>query len=96
MAGAFTQTFEVGSGPATYVQMTSLSSAVGLAGGNGRRVILQAEAQVIRWRADGVDPTAAIGMTLAAGESVEFRGDLKKLRFIEAVGGGILNATIFK
>jgi len=93
----FSQTFEVGSTQAYYVQVGTLTSAVYLPrGGAGRKALIQAEAQDIRWRADGNDPTAAIGMVLAAGDSIEFVGDLTKLRFIEAVGGATLNAIVFK
>jgi len=94
---AFTQTFEVGSSKASYVQVTSLGSAVALPKATiGRRALIQAEDQDIRWRADSGTPTSAIGMLLAAGETIDFIGDLTQLRFIEAVGGATLNATIFR
>lgn len=94
---AFTQSFDVGSSKATYVQVTSLGSAVPLPKATiGRRAFIQAEDQDIRWRSDGTDPTAAVGMLIAAGDTLDFTGDLNQLRFIEAVGGATLNATIFR
>lgn len=93
----FSQTFEVGSSKATYVQVTTLSSAVTLPKATiGRRALIQAEDQDLRWRADGTNPTSAIGMLIAAGDTLDYIGDLTKLRFIEAVGGATLNAVILK
>jgi len=94
---AFTQSFDVGSSKATYVQVSTLSSAVTLPKATiGRRALLQAETQAIRWRADGTNPTSSVGMLIASGETLDFVGDLTQLRFIEAVGGAVLNATIFR
>lgn len=50
------------------------------------------EAQAVRWRSDGTDPTAAVGYPQAAG--VEFRytmAQVPKLKVIAQVAGAILN-----
>ena len=59
--------------------------------------LIQAEAQAVRWRDDGGTPTAAIGITIATGETFEYRGreGLVAFRAIEAVGGGILNVSYY-
>lgn len=56
-------------------------------------VWLQAEAQNVRVRNDGTDPTAAVGFLLKPGDPPLFlKGDLRGLEFIEAAAGGIINA----
>ena len=55
--------------------------------------VIQAEAQAVRWRDDGVAPTSTVGMVLAAGASMEYDGNLAGIRFIEATAGAILNVT---
>lgn len=93
----FTQTFEVGSQKAVYAQVTNLSSAVPLPKAtSGRKALIQALTQNVRWRADGVNPTSTVGMQLAAGKSFEFAGDLTKLRFIEEAVSAELNVTVFR
>ena len=67
--------------------------------GNGHVVMLQAEAQNVRYRADGEDPTPTVGVLLAAGESHTL--DLgegtasTQIRVIQTAGGAILNVTSF-
>lgn len=60
-----------------------------------RYAIIQAEAQNVRWRDDGVAPTAAVGMVLAAGDDMLYTGQLSKFRAIAAVAGAILNVTYY-
>lgn len=87
-----------------YEQVTGLSSAKGLTvpavdpnGNSGKpnAVLLQSEAQNIRWRADGTNPTASVGMRLlsTALEPWYYDGDLQKIRFIESAASAILNVT---
>lgn len=74
-----------------------MSSAISVPG-NGHVVMLQAEAQNVRYRCDGEDPTAAVGVLLAAGESHTIdmgEGTSQQIRVIEAAGGAILNVTTF-
>jgi len=66
--------------------------------GNGAVVMIQAEAQNVRYRADGEDPTAAVGVLLAAGESHTIdlgEGSASQIRVIQTAGGAILNVTSF-
>ena len=66
--------------------------------GNGTVVMIQAEAQNVRYRADGEDPTAAVGVLLAAGESHTIdlgEGTAPQIRVIQTAGGAILNVTTF-
>ena len=87
-----------------YQQITDLSSAAkltvpqkdlqGLAG-TPRIAIITPEAQAVRWRDDGVAPTATVGMPLAAGVTLQYDGDLSQIKFIEQTGGAKLNITYY-
>lgn len=57
--------------------------------------IIQAEAQALRWRDDGTDPTTTIGMTIPAGGELRYDGDLKKIRLVNAVAGSIANVSYY-
>lgn len=87
-----------------YEQITSLSASTGLTipsttpeGLNEKPVfaLIVAEAQNVRWRDDGVAPTASIGMPLVAGIPLQYDGDLNKIRFIEQVAGAKLNISYY-
>ena len=87
-----------------YQQITSLSSATkltvpqkdlsGLAG-SPRIAIITPEAQAVRWRDDGVAPTASVGMPLAAGVTLQYDGDINQIKFIEQSAGAKLNITYY-
>lgn len=88
-----------------YQQITSLSGSTALTvptrdpntGANVKAnfALITAEAQNIRWRDDGVAPTGSVGMLLTAGDTLQYDGDLSRIRFIEQVGGGILNVSYY-
>lgn len=80
-----------------YEQITGLSTVKTLTVPAGATLaLLQAEAQNIRWRNDGTDPTAGIGMILVAGQApTEYKGDLSLLEFIEATASAKLNVAYF-
>jgi hypothetical protein len=67
--------------------------------GTGSVVMIQAEAQNIRYRLDGVNPTTTEGTLLAAGECHTLaigNGNINKIKVIEAAVGGILNVHAFR
>ncbi len=83
-----------------YQQITNLSSAVGLtvpgAGSlRGRLVLLIAEGQTVRWRDDGTNPTATVGMPLEVGQPFFYSGDPGAIKFIEAAAGAKLNVSYY-
>lgn len=82
--------------PQGYYQLTSLSSAQSIAGGNGRIALIQALNQNVRWRDDGTDPTTSVGMVIHAGETILYTGDLKKFRVIEVTAGAELNVSTYE
>lgn len=87
-----------------YQQITSLSSAVGLTvptqtpNGSATKAnfaLIIAETQNVRWRDDGVDPTASVGMLLTAGVPLQYDGDLSKIKFIEVTASAKLNISYY-
>lgn len=87
-----------------YQQITSLSSATALTVPqvdlNGLAckpslAIITAEGQAVRWRDDNVNPTASVGMPLAAGVTLQYDGDLTQIKFIEQTSGAKLNITYY-
>ena len=53
------------------------------------------ETQGVRWRDDGVAPTASVGMPLAAGTTLQYDGDLTKIQFIEQTASAKLNISYY-
>ena len=47
------------------------------------------------WRDDGVAPTAGAGMTLAAGQELDYSGDLTQIQFINATSSNTLNISYY-
>jgi hypothetical protein len=86
-----------------YCQLTSLSTAVGLASCSGgiptSSDIVQvcAETQAIRYRDDGTNPTATVGMPVASGTCFQYSGSsLSALKFIEQTASAKLNISFYK
>lgn len=87
-----------------YQQITTLSSATSLTvpdkdvqglSCKPSIALITPEGQAVRWRDDGVAPTATIGMPLAVGVTLQYDGDLTKIQFIEQVGGAKINISYY-
>ncbi len=79
-----------------YQQITSLSSSTALTVPAGATLaLIVPETQNVRWRDDGVAPTASVGMLVPANSSMSYDGDLKAIRFIAATSGAILNVSYY-
>lgn len=87
-----------------YQQITNLSASTALTVpqrdlnglvGTPRIAIITPEGQAVRWRDDGVAPTADVGMPLAAGVTLQYDGDLTQIRFIQQTGTAKLNVTYY-
>lgn len=79
-----------------YQQITTLSSAQPLdVPSQAVLAIIRPEEQKVRWRDDGVAPTASVGMPLLAGETFVHNGNLDALRFIEEATGAKLNVSYY-
>lgn len=85
-----------------YQQITSLSGSTALTiaqdenSRNAGRAIISPETQNVRWRDDGVAPTASVGYLLAVGSELEYEGSLDRLRFIEVTASAKLNICYYK
>ena len=79
-----------------YQQITSLSSSTALTVPTGATMaLIIPETQNVRWRDDGVAPTTTVGMPVLTNTSMSYDGDLKKIRFIAATAGAILNISYY-
>jgi len=82
--------------PLGYQQLTALGTASALTVPDGARLaLLQAEGADVRWRDDGTDPTATVGMMLAVGTVMLYTGDLTAFRAIETAAGAKLNVSYY-
>lgn len=83
--------------PLGYEQITGLNVAKGLTVPPGATAaVIVCEAQDVRYRGDGVAPTATVGMPMAKGVPVEYTGTLALLQFIEQTAGAILNVSYYR
>lgn len=79
-----------------YQQITSLSSAAGLTVPQGATLaLIVPETQNVRWRDDGTDPTASVGMPIFVGASLSYDGDFNKIKFIEESASAKLNISYY-
>lgn len=86
--------------PAGYQQITVSSTAIGLTIPKGaQKAVFAVEAQPLRYRNDGVDPTASVGMLCAAGVQFEMhtKEALEKFKAIRSGGtDSVLSVTYYK
>lgn len=79
-------------------QITSLSSAVGFTSipAGAESVFVQPEAQNVRMRDDGTNPTASVGMILVANTLYEFSvSNFISMKFIEVTATAKLNVSFY-
>lgn len=86
--------------PCGYQQITNVSAAVGLTVPTGAQQLptycrIVATTQAVRWRDDGTDPSATVGMPLAVNTELVYNGDLKKIKFFEQAASAVLNIAYF-
>lgn len=83
--------------PLGYAQDTTISAASALPSipAGARMAKIQVLTQSARYRDDGTDPTAAIGMLIAAGETIEYWGDLSAFKVIETTTTAELNVSYY-
>ena len=58
-------------------------------------MLITPETNTVRWRDDGTNPTASVGMPLAAGVTLQYDGDLKKIKFIEQTASAKINISYY-
>lgn len=87
--------------PIGYEQLTGLSAVKGLTAAaydGASYAVLQAESQDVRWRDDGTNPTASVGMILLNDPPVPiaYFGDLSAIKFIEETASAKLNVSYYR
>lgn len=81
---------------ATLTTAQTLTLPAGTIGGYKARVaVIHPDVQNIRWRDDGVAPTATVGMRLLVGSELYYDGELTKLQMIEEVAGAKANVSYY-
>ena len=80
-----------------YRQITDLSSATGLPDipKEATMALIVPETQNVRWRDDGTNPTASVGMPIFVGASLSYDGDFNKIKFIEETASAKLNISYY-
>lgn len=82
--------------PMGYQQITGLSAAKSLTVPDGALMaIIQIEAKDVRYRDDGVAPSASVGLPMATAEKMLYTGNLAALKFIEQTAGAIINVLYY-
>jgi hypothetical protein len=82
--------------PLGYQQILDLAAATALTIPEGAtRALIQASMQTVRWRDDGTNPTASVGMKLLANAEIWYVGSLSAIRFIEEAAGAKLNVSYY-
>ena len=85
------------SAPVGAYQQQSVTTAANLASipSGATYAVLSVEGNAIRWRDDGTDPTATVGMPVAVGQTVNYDGSLSKLRMIAQTGTATVNVSYY-
>lgn len=83
---------------AGFEQITGLSAVKTLTiPAKARLALISVTGQDVRWREDGTDPTATVGMVLKAGvDPVWFPGNMQSAEFIEAAASAVMNVTYYR
>ena len=83
--------------PLGYQQITVLTASTALTVPTGATyAIIMPEAQAVRFRDDGVAPTATVGFPLQIGAELVSSGNLAAIRFIQQAASAILNVSYYK
>lgn len=82
--------------PLGYQQITGLFAVQGLTVPAGTAMaLISCAGAAVRWRDDGVDPTAAIGYPLPIGGELVYAAAFSQIRFFEQVPGSILDICYY-
>ena len=84
--------------PLGHQQLTSIAVATALTVPAGATfVVFRAETQNVRWRDDGVAPTATVGMLQATSDiPFEYYGNPAALQFIQTSASATLDVAYYK
>lgn len=83
--------------PLGYQQIVGLAAATALTVPTGATyAVIVTESQSVRFRDDGVDPTAAIGEPLLTGQTLNYNGSLSAVKFIQTAATATLNILYYR
>ena len=82
------QTFAAGS--------LATAQALTIPAGGAIEAFIVCEGQNVRWRDDGVDPTASVGTLLLPSQPFPYIANLPRLKLIEATSGASCTVTYYK
>lgn len=89
--------FDLRYAPLGYQQIPAFSTLQALTVPAGATMaLIQPEAQAVRFRDDGIAPTASVGQPIAAGSLLEYAGNLSALQFFPQVANAILNVSYYR
>ena len=79
-----------------YQQITALTSATGLTSPAGAHVaVISVSGQPVRYRDDGVAPTATVGMPLPVGTVFSYAASLATIQFIQTAATATLDVNYY-
>lgn len=82
--------------PKGYQQIVGLASATTLTVPSGSKIaLITCESQAVRWRDDGTNPTASVGMELLVGQALLYDGTLSTIAFIQEAATANLNVSYY-
>jgi hypothetical protein len=97
LATAVGLTIPAATSPATAGIVGNTSGTGGASSvGRARYALIQAEGANVRWRDDGVAPTASVGFRLLQDDSFVYTGDLSAIQFIQETAGGKLSVSYLR
>ena len=83
--------------PLGYQQITVLTASTALTVPAGATMaVFTPQTQAVRYRDDGVAPSATVGMPVAVGVSVTYSGNLNQIRFFEQAASAVLNVSYYR
>lgn len=87
----------VGAPPLGYQQFT-LAAATALPSIplGATEALVVCETQTVRWRDDGTNPTASVGMPLTANTAFPYTGNLSAIKFIQTTTTATCNVSYYK
>ena len=79
-----------------FPQIASLTTAQSLTvPSEARAALIHADTQAIRWRDDGIAPTATVGMRLVVGSELYYDGEFSRLQMIAETAGAKANVSYY-
>lgn len=82
--------------PCGFQRITGLSPFITLSPPpNAISAIITVENSSVRWRDDGIPPTAFIGYPLAQNDELDYSGDPSRLQFVDQSSGAILSISYY-